>query len=347
MIHFDISRTRRQRHHSGLTRVTTRLLEEFGGAVRPVELLVPGAGPARTAASFSAEPTDWWLTAELFCEEECPGLWSFLRERKCRLAAVYHDAIPLKRPHTTWPQSVARHAEYMRMLAEFDRVFAVSEASRLELQEFWAWQGVEPRATVEVVQLGADFSGEPRGSRVAATGGASVLCVGILEPRKNQTFLLDVSERLWRSGLAFELHLVGRVNPLFGRPILGRIRELQRTWRCLHYHGEADDALLRRLYGEACISVFPTLAEGCGLPLLESLWQGVPCVCSDLPVLRENADGGGCLAVTPGDAEAWSRALRSVLAEGGGYPALAAAAAGRRLPTWAEAAERILSRLAS
>ena len=87
--------------------------------------------------------------------------------------------------------------------------------------------------------------------------------------------------------------------------------------------------------------MFPTLAEGCGLPVLESLWQGVPCVCSDLPVLRENSDGGGCLPVKADDGQAWKDALRRVLTDDALQAGLATEARTRPLPTWAGAVQRL------
>ncbi len=84
-------------------------------------------------------------------------------------------------------------------------------------------------------------------------------------------------------------------------------------------------------------SALPTLAEGCGLPLLESLWLGVPCLCSDLAALREQA-GGGCVPLPVGDRAAWKAALRRVLTDDPWRRELAAAAGARRLPTWAETA---------
>jgi len=345
MIYFDVSRTLRAKHRSGLTRVGSRLLKEFGDTVKPVSLLVPGGGLSEASAQFHPSKDDWWLTPELFCEAEFPGLWTFFRKRRCRLAAVFHDAIPLKHPHITWPQSVSRHPEYMRMLAEFDRVFAVSEASRQELLGFWRWQGVEPRAVVETISLGADFSGLPRVVRRGDAGRAALLCVGILEPRKNQTFLLEVCESLWRDGFTFDLHLVGRVNPHFGQPVLTKVKALKKRYPGLRYHAAVDDETLARLLGEVRASVFPTIAEGCGLPLLESLWQGVPCLCSDLPVLRENADAGGCLCVPVGELERWREALRRVLTEAEAYAELVRQTANRPLPSWADTAKALAERL--
>ena len=272
-------------------------------------------------------------------------MWKFIRERRCRLAAIFHDAIPLKMPHQTWPKSVSRHPEYMKMLAEFDHVFADSEASRTELLEFWRWQGVEPRAKVETLTLGSDFSGQPRVTSGETADRAGLLCVGILEPRKNQLFLLDVCERLWCENLVFDLHIVGRVNPHFGRPFVDRIKTMQKKWRCLHFHQGADDGTMSRLYATVRANVFPTIAEGCGLPLLEALWQGVPCVCSDLPVLLENTGGGGCLPVAMNDADQWCAALRRVLTDEVFYQELVQQAITRSLPVWADSAKAILGRL--
>jgi glycosyltransferase involved in cell wall biosynthesis len=337
MICFDVTKAGGAGHRSGLMRVSARLREELGTAAVPVRW------PAWDRA---ARADDWFFSAELFSEAERPGITAFLERRTCRCAALYHDAIPLKHPHITWPQSVARHPEYLKLLARFDRVWAVSEASRRELVEFWRWQGVERAPDVGVLPPGADFDGVPRASAQAPVTPPRLLCVGILEPRKNQLFLLDVCEDLWRAGLDFELHLVGRVNPHFGRPIAARVASLRRRFRGLTFHEAIDDAKLAGLFSGARACVFPTIAEGCGLPLLESLWKGVPCVCSDLPVLRENADGGGCVPVATNDRGAWADALRRVVADDAFQSRLAAEAAARPLPTWAEAARILQSGLA-
>ena len=339
MIYFDATKAGTTGHRSGLMRVSARLAAGLGAAAREIRW------PAWNRA---VRADDWFFTGELFSEEERPGFSDFLAARPCRLAAIFHDAIPLKHPHITWPQSVARHPGYLKLLARFDRVWAVSEASRAELVGFWRWQGVEQIPPVAVLALGADFATTPRVSSrpPRSTPSPQLLCVGILEPRKNQSFLLDVSEELWREGLGFELHVVGRVNPHFGQPLVARINSLRRKFPGLRDHAAASDAAVGRLYAHARASVFPTIAEGCGLPLLESLWMGVPCVCSDLPVLRENADGGGCLPVPLNDHAAWCDALRRILTDDALHARLTREATTRHLPTWAEAAQTLRSSLA-
>ncbi len=332
MIFFDVTKAGTAGHRSGLMRVSGRLADGLDAAAKEIRW------PTWDRA---VRPDDWFFTGELFSEEERPGFSAFLTARPCRLGAIFHDAIPLKHPHITWPQSVARHPAYMKLLARFDRVWAVSEASRAELLGFWRWQGVEKMPPVDVLALGADFTAAPRITKRSTHSTASLLCVGILEPRKNQTFLLDVCEELWREGLRFELHVVGRTNPHFGKPLVTRLHSLRKKFPGLRFHAAASDATVERLYGGARASVFPTIAEGCGLPLLESLWMGVPCVCSDLPVLHENADAGGCLPVALNDRAAWRDALRRILTDDALHAQLTREATTRSLPTWREAAAEL------
>jgi glycosyltransferase involved in cell wall biosynthesis len=336
MIYFDVTKTAGSRHASGLVRVTQRLRTELGTTVTPVSW---------STWNRHLQRDDWFLTAELFSEVERPGFSTFLAERRGRTAAVFHDAIPLQFPHITWPQSVARQPVYMKLLGQFDHVFSVSHESCRALEGFWRWQGVTPRASLEVLTLGSDFDGADRGASESSSRLKSLVCVGIIEPRKNQDLLLDVAAALWDQGLDFELHVVGRVNPHFGRPIVKRMKTLARRHRGLRFHEAPTDAVVAKLIRNARALVFPTIAEGCGLPLLEALWRGVPVVCSDLPVLRENTVAGGCLALPVNDRAAWIDGVRRILTDDTCRTRLAAEAASRPLPTWRACADAILAAL--
>jgi len=377
-IWYDCTKSAKATHRSGLQRVAHKLLEELGGAARPIQ----GVDWVQQAGS-----EDWFLTAEVFAPSERPGFSEVLANRPCRMAAVFYDAIPLKQPHITWPASVARHPAYMKMLASFDLVLAISEASRRELLDYWAWLGLARVPRVEAIRLGSNFDASPRvlPKPERTAGPPLLLCVGIIEPRKNQEFLLRVCESLWGSqsrlsgeslvgdsslGAGFELHVIGRVNPHFGKPIVERMRRGRRPFyfagRCeahcrslaarpqrkalgggrVYYHEHLSDEGLAGLYERVSVTVFPTIAEGCGLPVLESLWRGVPCLCSDIPAIRENADEGGALLLPPNDGEAWARAIREVVETGSPLLArLRSEVAVRSLPTWADTAQQVLGYL--
>ncbi|PTY07280.1 hypothetical protein DB347_08215 [Opitutaceae bacterium EW11] len=342
MIYLDVTKSAESRHQSGLMRVSGRLREELGDTCQPV-IWRGGWIDQRSGRPAELSRVDWLLTPELFSESERPGWWSFLKNPSCRTAAIFHDAIPLRFPSVTWPQSVARQPEYMKMLAWFDRVLAVSRASMDDLVHFWKWQGTEPRGTVTTLQLGSDFVRQPRPAAENPTPSdiATFLCLGIVEPRKHQEFLVDVAEELLRRKLAFRMEFIGRVNPHFGGAIARRLKSFGRSHPEVRHRTRVSDEELLGLWRRSRATLFPTLAEGCGLPLLESLWLGVPCVCSDLPVLRENADGGGCSALPNTDVMAWASELQRLISDDGHCAGLRKEALQRPLPTWGKTAEAV------
>ena len=351
MIYYDTTKAARSGHHSGIQRVSSRLRAELGALAAGKLVAVRWDGVARRwvrpdGSAVTLGAADWLFTPELFSEGERPGFSAWVAQPGCHIAAVYYDAIPLKFPQTTWPHSVARHPGYLKLLAGFERVLAISETSRAELTEYWAWGQMAPKATVTVFPLGADGSGRPRArNRERPSGAPALLMVGILEPRKNQQLLLDAAERLWSEGLDFTVHLVGRVNPHFGAPVERRVRALALRCPGLRYHGALDDAAVAELADRCIAGVFPSQAEGNGLPVIEALWGGLPCVCSDIPALVEHAGGGGCLTLPADDTAAWTEGLRRVLTDERLVGELTRATLNRRLPTWRESAEAVLKAL--
>jgi glycosyltransferase involved in cell wall biosynthesis len=146
-------------------------------------------------------------------------------------------------------------------------------------------------------------------ARRFALEGPYVLHVSTLEPRKNQVRLVAAWERMRRAGFAGPLVLVGadgwRLRPILAQieasPFASDIRRLRGV----------SDADLAALYGAATVSAFPSLAEGFGYPLLESMACGTPCVSSDHASLVELA-GGASPHVPAHDADALADALLQV-----------------------------------
>jgi glycosyltransferase involved in cell wall biosynthesis len=72
--------------------------------------------------------------------------------------------------------------------------------------------------------------------------------------------------------------------------------------------GPLDDAGLAEVLAGARALLFPSLAEGFGIPLTEALAAGVPVIASDLPVFREIGQGVPEL-LPPTDHAAWAEAI--------------------------------------
>jgi glycosyltransferase involved in cell wall biosynthesis len=81
--------------------------------------------------------------------------------------------------------------------------------------------------------------------------------------------------------------------------------------------GPIADDRMPALMRAADVFAFPSEREGFGLVVLEAQAAGLPCVVSDLPVLREFlADGRDCLMVPAGDAAALGEALSRAIHDG-------------------------------
>lgn len=257
--------------------------------------------------------------------------------------AVFHDAIALKLPELTPAKTVARFPSYLVELLSFDGVVAISEESRQSLLEYWDWIGARTPPPVRTIGWGVDdrLPVEPR-AQPTALDVPVVLSVGSIEGRKNHGALLEACERLWARGLEFELHLIGLAQPQTGGAALARIDALRAAGRRLRYDGPVPDGAVRAAYARCAFTVYPSLMEGFGLPVLESLAHGKPCICSGRGALGEAAQGGGCLTLEQVDAAALAGAIETLLRSPTERTRLGAEAGARTFKTWAECASGIL-----
>jgi glycosyltransferase involved in cell wall biosynthesis len=76
--------------------------------------------------------------------------------------------------------------------------------------------------------------------------------------------------------------------------------------------GRLPESAIPDLYRGAAVVVLPSRAEGFGLPVIEAMACGVPVICSDLPVLREIADGVAIFCKLD-DPASFARAIGEVL----------------------------------
>jgi glycosyltransferase involved in cell wall biosynthesis len=286
---------------------------------------------------------------------DLPKLFSHIRGPR---VALFLDAIPLRFPELTPPGTVARFPAYLRELLMFDGIAAISEESRDSLLGYWRWLGIANPPPVVALPLGVDpVHGKPittttgtnenTPSSTAITGPsgqmpgfasqpATVLCVGTLEGRKNHLQLLEACEQLWARNVHFELRIIGHVNAETGGAALARLRSLQTARRPICYDGPGTDEGINRAYAECAFTIYPSIAEGFGLPVIESLARGKPCICSARGALGEISRGGGCVALDSLDAASLAVAIASLLDEPATLSSLSAIARARVFKSWAD-----------
>lgn len=118
-----------------------------------------------------------------------------------------------------------------------------------------------------------------------------MLSVGTIEPRKGYSVSLDAFERLWLNGSTLSYVIIGRRGTL-GSHISHRILTHKQFGKRLFWPQNIDDYLLAQYYKKSLGVIIPALAEGFGLPLIESSFYGKPVIASDLPVFKEIAQEG-------------------------------------------------------
>ncbi|MBK8028080.1 MAG: glycosyltransferase family 4 protein [Chloroflexi bacterium] len=168
-----------------------------------------------------------------------------------------------------------------------------------------------------------------------------ILSVGTVQPRKNYARLIKALAALRASGHDVGLVIVGGKGWLED-PIYETIRSTGMT-DYVRMTGFADDADLPALYSQALITALPSLYEGFGIPVLESMACGTPVLTSNVSSLPEVAGDTGIM-VNPSDQDAITGALERLITDA----ALRAELSRRGLEraktfTWDAAAQQLAS----
>ena len=139
--------------------------------------------------------------------------------------------------------------------------------------------------------------------------GGFVLTVGDVCDRKNQRLLCDIWTRFARADETSILPLVcaGRLTREMAA-VAARIRSDPSLAPLIRFETGLSDEELAWLYGNCRFTVFPSLAEGFGLPVAESLAYGKVCVASTAEAIPE-AGQGVAIGIDPGNAEEWARMI--------------------------------------
>jgi glycosyltransferase involved in cell wall biosynthesis len=208
--------------------------------------------------------------------------------RSARHVVTFHDLFVVNSPHWYQAAYAAWHAFSLRQLAATaSHIIAVSEYTRKCLIEHLA---TDP-AKITVIHNGVDANlfSAARGAESMARAALRLpsarylLSVGSLEPRKNLKMLLAA----WKdvvNELPSDLWLV--VSGSCDENIY-RNAELKEWPARVFLTGYVPDHLLPSLYAGSSGFIYPSLAEGFGLPPLEAMACGVPVLTSGTSALPE------------------------------------------------------------
>ncbi len=165
-----------------------------------------------------------------------------------------------------------------------------------------------------------------------------VLAVGTVEPRKNLGRLVQALAEVHRRGRTEELVLVGQLGWRY-KALLRQIDRLN-LGNAVRFLGYVPDEDLPSVYNLASVLAFPSLYEGFGLPIVQSMACGTPVLTSNRSAMAE-VGAGAALLVDPTTVDALADGLGRLLADQDLREQLCAAGLARAAEfSWSSVAER-------
>lgn len=236
-----------------------------------------------------------------------------------------HDLVPLRLPYSTLDKK-DRYLALVRWIARTaDHVVTVSEASRRDLLEVGRIHPDKVTNTYQAVHIPAAYLSKPEGvvrNEIEGMFGLPFknyyLFYGSIEPKKNVGRLI---EAYLASGVTGPLVIVGAQSWKSEQEL--RSLAYDELRRLLRGAGELLQApkivqleyvtfsLLVSLIRGAKAVLFPSLYEGFGLPVLESMMLGTPVLSSTTASIPEVA-GDAALLVDPYDVPAIAQGIRAL-----------------------------------
>ncbi|MFH0834057.1 MAG: glycosyltransferase family 1 protein [Patescibacteria group bacterium] len=222
----------------------------------------------------------------------------------CKLVATFHDLAPMRFPQFFSRKTQLWHKfiNLKKIARKADRILAVSEFTRSELESFWHI----PAEKIAVTPLAAKIS--PQKSFPKNLPKRFILALSTLEPRKNlPTLLRAFAELQQEKKEKIELLIAGEFDSkIFADPAIVATPGVR-------FLGKISEEEKAGLLARAEVFCFPSLYEGFGLPPLEAAAAGRPILAADIPPLREIL-GDAAQFIAPQNRDAWCVGLAKILA---------------------------------
>jgi len=236
-----------------------------------------------------------WLTNSSYA--------SALRRRGARPVIFVHDTIPVTHPEYFEPDEKRKHLARMRTAIAIGNGIIVNSQDTLKsLQQFAKEENLRlPPAAVAL--LGHNL---PRGTPGPRPIEAPYfVMLSTIEPRKNHWLMLQLWRKLIeRSGKAAPRLVIIGMRGWECENVVDLLERSRQLQEFVIERNQCGDREAATWLHHARALLFPSFAEGYGMPLSEALSLGVPAIASNLQVFREVA-GEVPEYIDPLDAPRW------------------------------------------
>ncbi|PPF82467.1 glycosyltransferase family 1 protein [Subtercola sp. Z020] len=205
-----------------------------------------------------------------------------------QIAVTIHDVVPWTHPQTLTPHGVRWHKAMARRARKYaDAIVVPTHAVAQELARFVNF-GERVRVIGGAVSSSLKLPANAD-ARATALGlpTSYVLAVGTLEPRKGLTSLIEALARDDAPDLPL---VIAGPKGWGGLDVAAVAAEAGLPENRVHVLGFISNEDLALVISRATVFVYPSMAEGFGLPVIEALHFGTPVIHTDVPALVEVAD---------------------------------------------------------
>ncbi len=318
----------------------------LAGTLKTITSATPPPDTARGPGPTPFNPGDVLISGGLdWDQKDRVSLYQLKRELGLKVVLFCYDMIPVLFPHLCVGEVSGLFARYFVDVAWCaDEVLCISRSSQKDLLEFLRETGAPvPRTTV--VKLGSNLPARTKVERAKPlVEGKYLLFVSTIERRKNHEVIYRAISHLVNEGRTDlpQIVFVG----MLGWGVSDFVNDLKLDPRVrgrFTLLNHVSDAELAGLYAGAEFTLYPSLYEGWGLPLAESLAHGKFSLAANTSSLPEV---GGPLVeyLDPWDSRKWAARIAYFL----DHPEElaqreAAIREDYRAPTWAQTGQAVFS----
>lgn len=201
-------------------------------------------------------------------------LYPILGANNVKIYNFIYDLVPIVLPQFSHIDTVRNFTTYLYAVYRYsDMVFFDSRSAEKDFLNVKFKIANTRNISSKVVKLGADIFITDSKISNNLLKKKYILFVGTIEPRKDQSLLLDAFEKLSQKHLDINLIFIGR--PGWNNDqLIERIKKHPLLNKRIFWPENISDEELVQFYEHAYINVYLSKHEGFGLPILESLSYG-------------------------------------------------------------------------
>jgi glycosyltransferase involved in cell wall biosynthesis len=230
---------------------------------------------------------EWWDDNFLTMLED-------LQDNGVKLSTIIHDVGPMVTPHLSAHSTESLTNYCKRIVPICDVVFVVSKNTKKDLT-LWLQENNIAVPKISVFRLGDNFEvkqqKEIKDEYRNIVDKPFIMSVGTIEIKKNHMLLYYVYKLAKSRGINLpNLLVVGRQG-WKSEYFVDMVQADPDVNTKIHILTGVGDEELAWLYGKSLVTILPSMYEGWGIPIAESLAYGVPSLSSNVTSMVEIAPG--------------------------------------------------------